>query len=758
VTRLRRRLGRLAADHPRHVVLGAVVAGLLASAAPPVAVVAALALGGAAIGVPLTASRARALLLVAVALAAATAGAARTDAMERTALSPAFGTRVSVAATWLAAAREDGFGGRRALARVGGEPVLVRLPAGAESPGIGAIAEVAGRLAAPDLAARALRAHAVLRADAIVLTGRRRGGVLGLIDRVRARATAALDGPAPAAESGLLRGMVLGGDDGLDPGLRDAFRAAGLSHLVAASGANVALLATLALVLGAVVGLGITARRVLVLVLIGLYVPLAGAGPSIQRAGVMGAATLAAGLASRPASRAYAVLLAAAVTLALDPRSAGDVGWQLSFAAVLGILVLAPRATARLRRAGLPRLLAEAVALTAAATVATAPLIAWRFDRTSLVSLPANVLAAPVVGPIMALGFAAAAMGQVAPGLAAPLVAIASVPLGYLVWLARTAAGLPGAQAAVPPVAVAVLAVAAGAALARRPGTAVAPRSPRLRLAVALALAAALVAILPRALSRGGVGPPPAGVLRVTALDVGQGDATLLQADGHAVLVDAGPPGTGVVGALRRAGVARLDAVVVTHPQLDHDGGVPAVLAALPVGLVLDGRGGDRAPSSRAIDAVLARRPARVVPAQAGQRVRAGPLTLTILWPPAGAPPPGTDPNDHAVVALAGAHGVTALLTADAESPVLGALDLPAVDVLKVSHHGSADEGLPALLRRLRPRVALIEVGAHNRYGHPAAGTLVALAAAGVPVRRTDRDGSVRVDLRDGPAEGRDGD
>ncbi len=115
-------------------------------------------------------------------------------------------------------------------------------------------------------------------------------------------------------------------------------------------------------------------------------------------------------------------------------------------------------------------------------------------------------------------------------------------------------------------------------------------------------------------------------------------------------------------------------------------------------------------------------------------------------------PRPAPTLNDRAVVAIAEAFGATALLTADAESPVLAPLDLPPVDVLKVSHHGSADPGLPALLQRLRPRVALLEVGAHNSYGHPTPATLSALATAVPVVKRTDRDGAVRVDLRAGRA------
>jgi competence protein ComEC len=133
---------------------------------------------------------------------------------------------------------------------------------------------------------------------------------------------------------------------------------------------------------------------------------------------------------------------------------------------------------------------------------------------------------------------------------------------------------------------------------------------------------------------------------------------------------------------------------------------------------------------------------------QAGQVLRVAGVAIRVLWPAPATrpPPPGADPNQRAIVAEASADGLRMLLTADAESDVLGRLDLGAVDVLKVSHHGSADPGLATLLTRLHPRLAAIEVGRHNTYGHPAASTLHTLAAAGATVVRTDRDGSVRVE------------
>jgi competence protein ComEC len=237
----------------------------------------------------------------------------------------------------------------------------------------------------------------------------------------------------------------------------------------------------------------------------------------------------------------------------------------------------------------------------------------------------------------------------------------------------------------------------------------------------------------------------------VSALDIGQGDAILLQHGPHAVLFDTGPPGAPVVKELRRSGVTRLDVLVITHSSADHGGGARQVLDAFPVGLVLDGRkaksehahgDGGEGGGERFEDVSASTRKAVT---EAGLQVRAGPIDVEVLWPPPGASRAG-DPNLTATVAVARANGRSVLLTADAESDVLLPLDLPDVDVLKVSHHGSEDEGLPALLDEAKPEAALISVGDHNTYGHPHPSTLQALKS--VPdVRRTDEDGTSRIAL-----------
>jgi competence protein ComEC len=269
------------------------------------------------------------------------------------------------------------------------------------------------------------------------------------------------------------------------------------------------------------------------------------------------------------------------------------------------------------------------------------------------------------------------------------------------------------------------------------------------RRLVAAALALAGVVAAGGLLRPGATALPAPSGARVTFLDVGQGDATLVQERGTSVLVDTGPPDGPVLDRLRRAGVRRLDALVVTHAQDDHDGAAAAVLRAMPVGVVLDGRDGVRQVWGMQMAAEADRRRVRRIAPAAGQVLRAGRVRLRVLSP---APRtgelaiPGEDPNQRAIVAEADVDGLRVLLTADAESDVLAGLDLGPVDVLKVSHHGSADAGLEALLPRLQPRIAAIEVGRNNTYGHPVPATIATLRASGAVVYRTDRDGSVRVE------------
>ncbi|MDQ6751399.1 MAG: ComEC/Rec2 family competence protein [Actinomycetota bacterium] len=733
--------------HPRHLLLGGMVAGLLSDPlAPELACALAIALALLAAPRP-----ALALTGAAAVLSGGLLAHARLHALDRSALHGSLGAAVRARATLLEASRPSPPGGRFARARLEdgrgrGEQVLLRAGRRTRWPPaeVGDVLSVRGRLeplAPHDDYQRRRGAHAVLVLHAISRTGAHRGGAVGALDRARSHAEAGIAVGLAAPEAALARGMVLGEDERLSDPVREDFRRSGLSHLLAASGQNVMLLAALALPVLTALGLGLRQRLGIVLALVGAYVPLAGAGPSIQRAGAMGAAGLAAGLAGRPASRWYALLLAALITLALNPRAAGDPGWQLSFAAVVTILAASGRLRERLTARRVPGGLAEALALTLSATLGTAPLIGFHFGRLSLASVPANLLAAPAVGPVMWLGMISAALGELTPSLAVPVNALNAYPLAFLEWLAHVAGGAPGASVDFhlgSPLSVGAAYAAIAAPFAAR----------RRRSRLALAAASAMVGVILLVVGGGATGSrsPPPEQLVMSFLDVGQGDATLLQHRGATVLVDTGPPDGPILTRLRRAGVGRIDVLVVTHAQADHEGGAAAVMTHHPVGLLLDGGAGAASTEHQRLAAAASQHGVRHVVPDAGQRIRAGPLELDVLWPHAepAALHAGQDPNQRAIVARVRDGLFSAMLTADAESDVTSPLDLAPVTALKVAHHASADPGLPEELTRLRPRVAVIEVGRHNSYGHPTAQALAALKV--VPrLYRTDRDGTVRV-------------
>ena len=356
------------ASRPWHVAVGSLAAGLaLAQAEAPIA----LAVAACALAC-LAWFRAPGLAVVAAGLllAGSAAGDARLRTLDHFSALIGEGRPISARADLLTHPRPSAFGAS-AEARVetgplAGARVLLRFadrgarPALPHSTAIGSELALAGWLRNPapdpdagfDFAAH-LRRRGIageLTVDRVRVTGRRRGGIVGALDRLRGRAKRAVFAGLDESDAALALGMVLGEDEQIDTATRDDWRDAGLSHLLAVSGQNVMLLMALAVPLLVAAGLGPRGRGIALVCLVALYVPLAGAGPSLQRAGVMGAAGIAAMTLSRPSSRWYALLLAAAVTLALNPRACGDPGWQLSFIAVAGILVAARPLAARLRR------------------------------------------------------------------------------------------------------------------------------------------------------------------------------------------------------------------------------------------------------------------------------------------------------------------------------------------------------------------------------------------------------------------------
>lgn len=745
----------LLASYPRHAIALALAAGLALAASSPLLVFVLAAL----VAILMTAVGQRGHVVIAASallIAGSALGADRLSAIDADPLAALGSSQVSLRGHLVNLPRNDERGSSlRMRVRGFGQLVQVRSQVAVDpSLSIGDEVIVSGRLRPVDpqrassASARSYASYLLrsgvrrqLSTQEVVVSGARRGGASGLVDAIRRRAERALAFGLDGEPAALLRGMVLGGDAALPEATAEDFRIAGLSHILAVSGQNVLLLVVLVLAILTALGAPRRWRLIVPSLVIVIYVLLCGAQASVIRAGAMGLAGLAALAASRRSSRVYALILAAIVVLAWNPRALSDVGAQLSFAAVLGIMVFTGPIAMRLR--WFPSWAAEAFAATAAATIATAPLMAFHFDAVSLVSLAANVLGEPLIAPIVWLGSLTAALGQVSMPLAALLGAPNGFLLGVLISLASAAASLPGAQLAWSGFNVVDLIAAYGlvlvaAALAHR--QAALPRLPRASLAAAGLVLVALLVPIRR-------GAPSVAGPEIVMLDVGQGDATLLRGDGCNALIDAGPPAGGLGRSLRELGVRRLDALLITHPEDDHFGGALELARAehLPIATFLDGGGNTPRADYAELRQLLARSGARAVAAVAGTRWRCPGITIEVIAPTPQAPgaPPPDHPNDRAAVTLVAVGELTMFASGDAESPQLLGLGLGPVDVLKVPHHGSADPGLAELLARTRPRVALIGVGASNRYGHPAPQALAALSAGGSEVLRTDRDGSI---------------
>jgi competence protein ComEC len=546
----------------------------------------------------------------------------------------------------------------------------------------------------------------------------------------------------PDTTAGLLPALVVGDTSRLDQDVRADFRAAGMSHLTAVSGANVAIVVGVALALARSGGLGQRSRAAWAATALVAFVVLARPSASVLRAGAMGMIGIVAAGCGRPRQAIPALSATVVVLVLTDPDLALSAGFALSVFATAGMLLLAPGWSEAFAR-WMPSWLAAAVAVATAAQLACSPVLAWIGGGVSLVAIPANVFALPAVPVATVLGVLVAATAVVCDPLAELLARLAGLPCAWLVGVARVAAGVPGGSVGWP-------AGPAGAvgltALTLLTVAAVRRRAARRALAAGcVGVLAAQILVVPRLVP---AWPPPGWHL--VACDVGQGDALVLRAgDGVGVLIDGGPAPEPLQACLDDLGIVTVPYIVVSHLHADHVDGLGAVLGRLPVGAVLVGPYREPRDRWQWLEATAARAGVPVVEVRAGDRREVGEVSWTTLAPST-APPPGTNPNDASLVLHALVGGISVLLTGDITQPSQQQLlrnaapaDL-AVEVLKVPHHGSADQE-PSFLLGTGARFGLVSVGAGNTYGHPAPATLDLLTAAGMAVARTDTNGAVAV-------------
>lgn len=582
---------------------------------------------------------------------------------------------------------------------------------------------------------RTLGASAGVRPVGPLRVGRE-PAVLRQTTMVRDRAWAVFAEALDRDRAALLAALVLGTRDDLDD---DLLRDAGLSHLVVVSGRHVAVLLAGVLATTAVLGIGHRGRHRLALGVLWWFVVLTRWQPSVLRAAVMTTLVLVAALSGRGRDALHGLAVTVLLLLLGDPLLARQAGFALSVLATGGVLVAVQHAAA----AGASRV-QTVLRATVAAQVATAPVLLTMVGSVPLAALPANLVAAPAATVAQLIGMCAAALAAAgAPG-AVVLARGAGPSLSVLVWAATAFGGLPtlgpGELGAV---------VALGAVVVRLHRRAASRRSARWG---ALGAVAAIGAVVVGPL----VVPPRAPAhLRLVAVDVGQGDALLVEApdglDGARMLIDGGSESGSIDAVLRSRRIRAIEAVVLTHGDHDHSGGLARVLRRLEVGMFVVPAGDpalrDASDSAREALAAARERDIPVVPVIEGQRFALGAAQVDVLAP---APRSASNADRNArsiVLRVEGMHG-SMLLTGDAEDTtqlrLLGRRSAIRADVLKVPHHGGATNAT-GFLDAVGAQVAVVSVGADNGYGHPHPDTVADIAP--VPLWRTDLHGTVTVTL-----------
>jgi competence protein ComEC len=588
-----------------------------------------------------------------------------------------------------------------------------------------------------------------LRREGILLVGSARGDRVTpfTLDapswplRVRRWAVATIRAQLPDSSAGLLAGLLLGERTALPRESDEAFRRAGVYHVLAVSGFNVALVASSVFALLALLGVPRRATALVagvVLVGFGLVV---GGQPSVVRATVMGLLLLLSLLLERESQAMNALCLSGLLLIAWRPTDLWDPGFQLSFAATAGIIYLAAPLTAFLKERRWPHWLATSAAVSLAAQLAVTPIMLAHFNQLSLIGVAANLLVVPLAGPATTLGMLTLLIhlaNEAAAGLLFSALWLLLTALRLVVW---AAAAVPGAMVHLP--------APSGAAIVAWYGALI--LVPYLATRVWTRVAASALVAAATALSLWPWVNPGDGRLRVTFLDVGQGDASLVELpEGPRILIDGGPGGARRFDVGERVlspflwnrPVSRLHAVALSHADSDHAGGLGAILRNFRVGEFWEG--GRWGSGSQDTLQALSKSDAVRRVLRDGQRLWVGRALVTVLNPGS---EPSASPNDDSLVLRLDWRGVSLLFTGDlgwtGEERVLERGAPVRALVLKIAHHGSRSSSSAAFLESARPSFAIVSVGARNPFRHPTLETLDRIEAAGARVYRTDRDGAI---------------
>ena len=565
---------------------------------------------------------------------------------------------------------------------------------------------------------------------------------------VRTRAQDVGQNGSRRAEAGsFLSAVVLGYTDGLyESELYQAVKVDGLAHLVAVSGAHLVIVSGM---VGAAIkrtALSRSAGIVVQVMLILGYLVLTGAPTSAIRAAVMATLGFASYFGERRPYALGALSCCILGMLAIDPAASFSVSLLLSAGATAGIVLFCGYLDGFVQGAcGLPAsAVLETCALTLAASVFTAPVSACLFGQISLISPVANILVAPAFPFICIGGFAAIALNAIAAVPGAVAIDALLAALQVLCMLMEALSRMPFASCPASlsePAAVLLAVVPAGIMWAAWPYP-----SPRLAAAAILLLGLLGAAIAVNPLLRADA---------ITMLDVGQGDAILMQSCGRNVLIDTGNQDTALLQGLASCGVRDLDAVLITHPDDDHCGSLSSLRGIVGIGCVLvasdllaadDGHCATLRSAARSVVGE-----GNIIGVRVGDSIDVGRIHLEVIAPDGFRDGGG---NADSVIVLMrydadgdGLEDATGLFCGDAEAPtVRDCIDegrVGDIDLYKVGHHGSSASVDGPMLEVLHPEVSIVSVGEFNRYGHPAQNTLDALARAGSRIYRTDIQGCI---------------
>ncbi len=552
-------------------------------------------------------------------------------------------------------------------------------------------------------------------------------------------------------EGEFLKGLLIGERSGLSPGVRRAFLDSGVAHILAVSGSNVAVVAATMMLLFSLFRVPRILGRIMTAWALVIYMLVTGSQPPVVRATIMALALILSNSLARRVHPLNGVGVAALIMFSTDARQLFDVGFQLSFGAVIAILVLHRRLLAPFRHRGggtmLVRCVRQAysvIAVSVAASLGTLPLTAIVFGRLSVVGFLANLVIVPASEISVVLGMVSAALAPLNGWAAGAYAAVNRILLMFTIWGAEIASSVPWATLdTVEFRPVHALPYYAGLALLFCIGR------PALVRYFFIAFLCGVNAVLfwPSA-ALAATSPEEC---RITMIDVGQGDAILLQPPGGGnVLIDTGPPsrdgspwGTSVVPLLKRLGVRALDAVIITHLHDDHAGGLVHVLHAFTTRQVV------ATPDIvRAADDSITRVSGTLSAAFGGMILGGEACRFYVLSPDSAETDANGNANRRSIVVKMQYGNTSMLLMGDAERGEEERLrarygGFLKSNVLKIGHHGSKAATGQEFLSAVRPDYALISVGRANRFGHPAGSTLQRLHASGTDVLRTDEMGAV---------------